>query len=569
MTTTPVSAFSRDKLTHAEIREKPLVSAIIIFFNAEAFLAEAIESVLAQTYDEWELLLVDDGSTDRSAAIADEYAGRLPGKVRYLTHPDGLNHGKPAARNLGIHNASGEYVAFLDADDVWLPEKLEQQVAILEAQPEAAMVYGLTQWWYSWTGEPQDSQRDFLHRLGVPANTLLEQPLMLLPFFLKQEAAIPCPSNILVRRKVIEDIGGFEEDFTGINNIYEDQAFYAKLALHAPMVGVEACWDRYRQHVGSSSAVAEKAGQEVEARRFFLNWLASYLSAQGFHDPETMRQLHRELWRLRHPGIQRFSRWMRQAFPQVKALPGRAAWRLLPAPVFHWLWARWYGRLYTPPPGWARFGDLRRLAPLSRDFGYDRGQPIDRYYIEKFLSSHQADISGHVLEIADDTYTRRFGEQRVTKSDILHAPPGNPSATIVGDLTSAENLPADTFDCLILTQTLQVIYDVPAALRNVYRILKPGGVALVTVPGISPVSRYDRERWGYYWSFTSQSAGKLFAEVFPPDRVTIQAHGNVLAAAAFLFGLATQELTREELDFHDPDYELVITIRAEKPLPPA
>ena len=218
-----------------------------------------------------------------------------------------------------------------------------------------------------------------------------------------------------------------------------------------------------------------------------------------------------------------------------------------------------------PPVGWVRFGSLRRLQPISRKFGFDRGQCIDRYYIENFLAAHAADIRGHILEIGDDTYTRRFGGERVTKSDVLHVQGGNPKATIVADLTCADHIPSDTFDCIIFTQTLQFIYDVWAALRTLYRILKPGGVLLATFPGISQISRYDMDRWGDYWRFTTLSARRLFEEVFPPECVKVNVHGNVLAATAFLHGLAAEELQREELDYHDPDYELLITVRAVKP----
>ena len=238
--------------------------------------------------------------------------------------------------------------------------------------------------------------------------------------------------------------------------------------------------------------------------------------------------------------------------------------RILPAPLRSWLWANWNGVKYAPPVGWVRFGSLRRLTPISQHFGFDRGLPIDRYYIENFLSRHANDIRGRVLEIGDDSYTRRFGGDRVTKSDVLHVEEGNLKATIVGDLTCATHVPSDIFDCFILTQTLQLIYDVRAALQTIYRILKPGGIVLATFPGISQISG---DQWGsqWYWSFTKQSARRLLGEVFPADNVTVEAHGNVLAASAFLYGLATQELLQAELDYHDPDYELIITVRGVKP----
>jgi SAM-dependent methyltransferase len=235
-----------------------------------------------------------------------------------------------------------------------------------------------------------------------------------------------------------------------------------------------------------------------------------------------------------------------------------------PLSARHWLWAKWKGIDYTPPVGRVRFGSLRRVTPFSRQFGYDRGQPIDRYYIERFLSAHASDIRGHVLEIADDTYTRRFGGSQVTQSDVLHVE-GQPGATIIADLTCADHVPSDAFDCVILTQTLQFIYEVPAALRTLRRILRPGGSVLATLPGITPISRYDLERWGCYWAFTSLSAQRLFEAVFPASGIGVEAHGNVLVASAFLYGMATEELEPGELDAGDPDYQVIITVRAVKP----
>lgn len=218
-----------------------------------------------------------------------------------------------------------------------------------------------------------------------------------------------------------------------------------------------------------------------------------------------------------------------------------------------------------PPVSLVRFGSLRRLKPISPTWGSERGHPVDRYYITQFLTTHAGDIQGHVLEIGTDRYTRMFGGDQVTKIDVLHVAENHPDVTLIGDLTKVDHFPADTFDCIILTQTLQFIYDVPAAVRTVYHILKPGGVALVTVSGISKISRYDMDRWGHYWSFTTQSARRLFETFFPADHVQVEAHGNVLAAIAFLHGLASEELRRKELDYHDPDYQLLITIRAVKP----
>lgn len=213
-----------------------------------------------------------------------------------------------------------------------------------------------------------------------------------------------------------------------------------------------------------------------------------------------------------------------------------------------------------PRPHRVRFGSLRRAEPISRSFGLDRGLPIDRYYIEGFLAQHAADIRGRVLEAGDARYTRKFGRERVTQSDVIDLQADNPKATIVADLAAAPEIADETFDCVVLTQVLPFIPRLDAAMHELHRILKPNGVLLVAVPGICQISRYDAERWGDYWRFTSQGVERLCDGIFPEAQV--DAWGNVLAAIAFLHGLSVQELRQEELDARDPDYQVVITLRA-------
>jgi SAM-dependent methyltransferase len=207
---------------------------------------------------------------------------------------------------------------------------------------------------------------------------------------------------------------------------------------------------------------------------------------------------------------------------------------------------------------------LTRLEPVSRTFGFDRGKPIDRWYIERFLAAHAADVRGRVLEVAESTYTRWYGGGEVARSDVLHAAPGNPEATIVGDLTTGKGIPDAAFDCFVMTQTLPFIYDLAGAVQGVHRLLKPGGVVLATVPGMSQISREDKRDWGDWWRFTSQGTRRLFADVFGHDTVEVEAHGNVLAACAFLYGLAAEDLTDTQLAHRDADYELLTAVRAVK-----
>jgi SAM-dependent methyltransferase len=228
----------------------------------------------------------------------------------------------------------------------------------------------------------------------------------------------------------------------------------------------------------------------------------------------------------------------------------------------------WRRLSIRPPVGRVEFGSLRRTTPISRVFGLDRGERercIDIVFIERFLDAHRSDIHGRVLEIGDDRYTKRFGGAQVKTSDVLHVPPGGAGATIVADLTSADALASDRYDCIICTQTLQFIYDVHAAIRTLHRILRPGGVVLASFTGISQISRYDMDRWGDYWRFTTASARRLFEECWPQDQVAVTARGNALLAVAYLHGLTVDELRPADLEQQDDDFQLVITVRAVKP----
>jgi SAM-dependent methyltransferase len=213
------------------------------------------------------------------------------------------------------------------------------------------------------------------------------------------------------------------------------------------------------------------------------------------------------------------------------------------------------------------FGDLGGLQPLTGDWGYSRGQPVDRLYIEQFLSRHRHDIRGDVVEIGDDTYTRQFGGARVSKSSILDRP-GNAKATIVADLRDAPEIPDGSFDCVILTQVLVLIRDFEAALRTVSRILKPGGVALITMPGISQISTDAAEAAAWSWSFYPQTFRSFLAKHFDPQKELVQSYGNVKTTIAFLAGLAREDLSRADFQRDDSRYPLIVAARAVKPGPP-
>jgi len=225
-------------------------------------------------------------------------------------------------------------------------------------------------------------------------------------------------------------------------------------------------------------------------------------------------------------------------------------------------------KLQSVPVGSVDFGGLRRLSPISAIFGQDRDLiSIERFYIEEFLENHAADIKGRCLEMGDPNYINKFGGDVVTKADVLNYVEGNPHATIVADLTDAPHIPDNSFDCIIITQTLQMIFEVDKAIATLYRILKPGGVVLCTSHGMTRVARREGvDDWGEYWHFTTQSKRRLFRDVFPAENVKVSTVGNVFTCICNLHGLAASEIDPSELATHDPNYEMLVLVRAQKPV---
>jgi glycosyltransferase involved in cell wall biosynthesis len=657
---------------------RPLISIITTFLNEEKFIKEAIESVLAQTYNNWELILVDDGSTDESTEIAFQYARDYPNKVYYLEHEGHRNHGQPASRNLGIPHAKGEYIALLDADDVWLPEKLERQLAVIKTHPEAGMFCSASLYWKSWTGKAEDAQGDIaVSSYNVQSTTVFDPPILLKEAYPLGRLVPPCPGSIIFPRSTIRKIGGFEDSFAGKYGMYEDQAFLAKVHLTSFVVAVNECFHKYRLHEESIVNVSRKHHNYIANRVYFLNWLKKYLNGQGVRDRKIFSLVRNSLNCCHDIERQRLKDMVNGAFshkdhrenilskgwgsirsdpkciyadsvsddteitlfwassnatslsihlnspngPLIMncnpsgsapicniALDGAVFYlqdnsssepfentlakvkiRALQSLSSRMLEIKCYASRIAqeilqfrsrkgtrnrrnsiekndsdiddiPPPGSVQFGSLRRLTPISRTWGFDRGKPIDRYYIERFLERHADDVHGHVLEFSEPIYTQLFGGVRVTQSDVMAISQENPCVSIIANLERADNVESDVFDCVICTEVLQLIYDTRAALRTLHRILKPGGVLLATFPGIHQI--YD-PTWPWYWNFTSKSAQRLFEEVFP-GTTEVEVHGNVLVAISFLHGLATAELTTEELDYKDPGYEFSLTVRAVK-----
>jgi len=283
------------------VADRPLVSIVTPFLNPGRFLEEALASVLAQTYASWEHLLVDDGSSDGSGEIAARWAERHPGQVRLVADAGRGSQGSSAARNLGIRQARGEYLALLDADDVWLPTHLADQMALLERHPGAGLAYGPTEEWYGWTGRAEDGVRDHVPPIRIAPGIAMPAPGPLAAF-VRRSAPTPCTCSVVARRSVVEAVGGFENGFPGL---YDDQAFYAKLCLAAPVVASDTCTSRYRRHAGSLYSTAQASGGAGADRLTFLEWLDGYVTRHGVRDRAVRSALRRELWVARHPLITR------------------------------------------------------------------------------------------------------------------------------------------------------------------------------------------------------------------------------------------------------------------------
>jgi len=282
----------------------PAVSAITIFHDAEPYLREAVASVLGQTWRDWELILVDDGSTDGSGAIARALAEEHADRIRYVTHPGGANRGMSASRNLGVAHARGRYVAFLDADDAWMPWTLERQVAGLDAHPDAGMVAGTMEYWFGWTGRPEDTLLDHTPATGLPPGSVVAPPALLLRF-LRDQTRPPGTCSVLIRRATLDAVGGFEESFRGM---YEDQAFLAKVCLTVPVLLSGECAARYRQHADSCYARSRAGGEAEAAEARYLRWLAAWLARHRHDEGTEWEELRGILWRHRHPLLHRVMR---------------------------------------------------------------------------------------------------------------------------------------------------------------------------------------------------------------------------------------------------------------------
>jgi glycosyltransferase involved in cell wall biosynthesis len=505
----------------------PSVSVVIVCHNQARYLRDAIDSVIAQTVRGLEIIVVDDGSTDETPAIARSCAA-----VSYIRQE---NRGLASARNTGLRESCGEYIVFLDADDRLLPHAVESGLDLYREHPDSGFVFGgYRNIFDDGSAAPTDAP-------AIPDRD--EYRHLLQGNFIGMHGAV------LYSRQVIEVAGGFNQNL----HACEDYELYLRIARRWRIRGHRAVVAEYRQHDTNMS----------KDRALMLTSVLAVLAEERkqVHD-----RLHRQalrvgirVWR-EYYGPQLWEQW--RAAPGLRALA--KLFLLWPSGVSKRL-ARGLAKqvlIVTGRP--FRFGDFRRLSPISRHFGFDRGQPIDRHYIETFLEQHSAAVRGRVMEVGDDAYSRRFGAQKMTAQDVLHVVPGYPGATVIADLSDAPHIPADRFDCIILTQTMHYIFDLDAAVATLYRVLKPGGTLLATLPGISSICRDQDDKDADCWRFTASSAQRLFANHFGKENTSVTTYGNVLTAIAFLQGLAVEDLKPEEIVHCDPNYQVTIAVAAIK-----
>jgi glycosyltransferase involved in cell wall biosynthesis len=290
----------------------PLVSVVTAFYNEEKFLEETILSVVHQSYPHWELILVDDGSPDSSTLIAKKYAELYPGRIHYFQHEHHANRGVCRSRNLGIANAKGELIAYLDADDVWLENKLADQVTIFQQHPDTSVLMEASRYWYSWESPDRD---DVDVQIGATQDRLYPPPELVISLYPLGEGAAPCPSGMMVRKKVHDKIR-FVEDFIGPTAVYEDQAFLAQLYLNENVFVSSRVNNLYRQRVASQVYNVHQDGRYHEVRYFYLQWFENYLLAKRISDSRIQKLLRKAMFPYERPIIYKIWKKLKGILPR-------------------------------------------------------------------------------------------------------------------------------------------------------------------------------------------------------------------------------------------------------------
>lgn len=542
--------------------ESYFVSVIITSYNQGQYLARSIESVLRQSYKDTEVIVVDDGSTDNTKRIAVNYPS-----VKYVYQS---NQGLSAARNTGIDNSRGACIVFLDADDWLLTDALSTNLRYLKQSQKTAFVSG-------------GHLKIYKHEDFIINSTKIVKDNYYCRFlegnFVQMHAAV------MYNRWVFETL-----KFDVTLKACEDYDLFLRVSRKYPVIHHTELIAAYYIHGQNMSSdlpkMLESALTVLKRQEEFLEnkkeekcfqnglglwkkWYCNLIFKELLFLPESNNRIDKtkEINMLRRYNKLSYLQYLilKPLMPVVlKPLMFIKSFVDKNAPDFLLRWLYKAGIYKSPPLGKINMGDLNRTTPFNKEFGYSRGGPVDRYYIENFLRQQAGSIRGRVLEVADDEYTVQFGGAKVSQSDILHIDDKNPKTTIIGDLSRAPHIENDSFDCIILTQTLHLIYSYKEALETCYRVLKPGGTLLLTVPGISHI---DQGGWKKYWlwSFTDNSISRMLSEIFPTGNVFVEPFGNVLVATAFLYGIGLPEIERDQMDYNDPHYQVIICASAVKP----
>jgi glycosyltransferase involved in cell wall biosynthesis len=484
--------------------------SIVIAGNAPKLQA-AVESAAAQTFPPLEIIVVEPSNRRLSSRLREALVRQGIDVIRLDQAASSA-----ALRNAGVRASRGAWVGTLDPDDVLAPSFLADCAALSET---AAVITSWSR--VSDEAEVRSSGQE------IDLSTVIGRP----------DLVHACS---LFRREVWDGVGGFDEELPG----HEMYDFWIRILTNGYK---GAAIEHPLPTCRSSSPLLSLANERQVAapfsslftkhRAIFARDLVSSLCRRDIR-LEELRNRQATL----HARHQAYERELRDLEGEVSGVT--AALRGAGRDRVEW-------------------GDFHRTTPISSEWGADRGRCIDRYYIEQFLEARATDIRGNVLEVHHNDYTKRYGADRIRKSDVIDIDPTNPRATVIADLRSADVIPPQTYDCLILTQTLHVIYDVRAVLRECTRILKPAGVLLATLPFASRLAP-EQGPDGDFWRFTASAARRLFEEFFAPDRIDVQSYGNVLVNIAFLYGLACHELTEREFETHDPYFPVVIGVRAQR-----
>lgn len=528
---------------HGHDEGSPVVSCVIIFYNAERFIGDAIKSVIAQDYESWELLIVDDGSRDGARSIVDAYARDYPQRIRVLEHEGGANRGKSASRNLGFRHARGRYIAMLDADDFWLSEKLSQQVALLDRFPDIGILYSKVSFWYDWTGRPRDRLKNWTSVLGLRADRIYDGKQVLRRLLLATARGAqdisPYPSASMFRHDLLDVAGGFDDDFP---RLYDDMVFFTKVFLKTNVYLHGGIWTKYRNspddEYSLSYQIADASGewsgdQPNPIEKSYFERVRSYIDGEpraGWRLRFTARlalaryshpwlyRLDNAIWRLR---ITISSALRNRAHAVVRAL--RNDKRRLKS-------VSW-GTLKTPSPLFA--GESTR------------GTAVDREFARQFCLRFRDRITGAILEYGDDSRSRNFGHAIET---VIVGRPGNVP-------------PADLrFDCIIAIDIVQYVPDIASFLATIRNRLKEGGTALISFPALLPPLAGTED----LWRFTYAGVCKLLQQNFPGDCIEVHPYGNVASAIAALHGMGTRDLEEGLLRSHGEEGTVMLFAAIER-----